>query len=98
MPASEWPSGAADSASLGSELADFFLSVRGLDHAGIASALSAHLLGRLATLDRHLTTIGESVPPGIKRWAVLQLVQQAPVEREDFDRETPATSGRGQSR
>ena len=90
VPTSTWPGGTIDSATLGSELADFFLSTRGLDHAGVASALSAHLLGRLAALDRHLTTIGESVPPGIKRWAVLQLVQQAPVEREDFDRETPA--------
>ena len=43
-----------------------------------------------AALDRHLTTIGESVRPGINRWAVLQLVQQAPAKREDFDKETPA--------
>lgn len=90
VPTSTWPGGAIDSATLGSELADFFLSARGLNHVGVASALSAHLLGRLATLDRHLITIGESVLPGIKRWAVLQLVQQAPVEREDFDRESPA--------
>jgi hypothetical protein len=89
MPAAAWPGGAADSASLGNELADFFLSVRGLDHAGAASALSAHLLGRLAALDRHLATIGENVLPGIKRWAVLQLVQQAPLEREDSDGEPP---------
>lgn len=90
VPTSTWPGPAIDSATLRSELADFFLSTRGLDHAGVALALSAHLLARLATLDRHLATIGQSVPPGIKRWAVLQLVQQAPVEREDFDRETPA--------
>jgi len=88
MPASEWPSGAADSASLGSELADFFLSVRGLDHAGIASALSAHLLGRLATLDRDLTTIGESVLLGIKRWAVLQNTMSERRRREDRVEET----------
>lgn len=89
-PTSTWPSGTIDSATLGSELADFFLSTRGLNHVGVASALSAHLLGRLAALDRHLTTIGKSVLTGIKRWAVLQLVQQAPVEREDFDREPSA--------
>jgi hypothetical protein len=92
LPASTWPGGGAvDSAALGGELADFFLSVRGLDHAGVASALSAHLLGRLAALDRHLTTIGEKIPvaPGIRRCAVLQLVQQLPVEPEDFDKETP---------
>ena len=90
VPTSTWPGGATDSATLGRKLADFFLSARGLDHAGVASALSAHLLGRLTALDRHLATIGESVLPGIKRCAVLQLVQQAPVEREDFDREPPA--------
>jgi hypothetical protein len=90
LPTSTWPGGTIDSATLGSELADFFLSTRGLDHAGVASALSAHLLGRLAALDRNLTMIGESVPPGIKRWAVLQLVQQAPVDREDADKEPPA--------
>ena len=80
VPTSTWPGGTIDSATLGSELADFFLRTQGLDHAGVASALSAHLLGRLAAIDRHLTTIGESVPPGIKRWAVLQLLQQAPVK------------------
>jgi hypothetical protein len=90
VPASTWSGGAIDSATLGSELADFFLSTRGLDHAGVASALSAHLLGRLAALDRHLTTIGESILPGMNRWAVLQLVQQAPVDREDADREPSA--------
>lgn len=88
-PSSTWPSGWIDSASLGRELADFFLSARGLDHAGVAAALSDHLLARLATLDRHLTTIGESVPPSITRWAVLQLVQQAPTDREDFDKDPP---------
>jgi hypothetical protein len=90
VPASTWPGGAIDSATLGNELADFFLSVRGLNHAGVASALSAHLLGRLAALDRHLTMIGESILPGIKRWAVLQLVQQAPADREDADKEPSA--------
>jgi hypothetical protein len=90
MPAPTWPGGGIDSGTLGNELANFFLSTRGLDHAGVASALSAHLLGRLAALDRHLTTIGESVRPGINRWAVLQLVQQAPAKREDLDKETPA--------
>jgi hypothetical protein len=90
VPTSTWPGAGIDTATLGNELADFFLSARGLDHAGVASALSAHLLGRLAALDRHLTTIGESVLPGIKRWAVLQIVQQAPLEREDADREPSA--------
>jgi hypothetical protein len=90
MPTPTWPGDAIDSATLGRKLADFFLSARGLDHAGVAPALSAHLLGRLAALDRHLATIGESVPPDIKRWAVLQLVQQVPVEPEDFDWEPPA--------
>jgi hypothetical protein len=89
-PESAWPGGAIDSATLGGELADFFLSARGLDHAAVAAALSAHLLGRLAALDRHLATIGKSIPPGIKRWAVLQLVQQVPSDREDADRESPA--------
>ena len=90
VPASMWPHGAIDSAALGEELADFFLHTRGLDHVGVASALSAHLLGRLAALDHHLDRIGESVPPGIKRWAVLQLVQQLPVDREDAERKPPA--------
>ncbi len=88
-PAGTWPGGSISSQGLGNDLADFFLEARGLDHAGIASALSSHLLGRLATLERHLATIGASVPPGINRYAVLQLVQQAPVEREDFDKEMP---------
>ncbi len=88
-PSSTWPGGGIDSATLGRELADFFLSARGLDHTGVASALSDHLLARLATLDSHLTTIGESVPPGIKRWAVLQLVQQAPPDRAAFDSDPP---------
>jgi hypothetical protein len=84
-----WPGGGIDSATLGRELADFFLSTRGLDHAGAASALSDHLLARLETLDHHLATIGESIPPGINRWGVLQLVQQAPTDPEDFDKEPP---------
>jgi len=87
---STWPGGAMDSATLGRELSDFFLAARGLDHAGVAAALSDHLLGRLAALERDLSTIAGSVPPGIKRWAVLQLVQQAPLQREDFDKEPPA--------
>lgn len=89
-PNSTWPGDAIDSATLARELADFFLSARGLDHTGVAAALSEHLLARLAILARHLTTIGESVPPGIKRWAVLQLVQQVPLGREDFDKDPPA--------
>jgi hypothetical protein len=88
-PSSTWPGDAIDSATLARELADFFLSVRGLDHIGVAAALSDHLVARLTTLDRHLTIIGKSVPPGIKRWAVLQLVQQAPFAREDFANDPP---------
>jgi hypothetical protein len=88
-PEPSWPGNAVDSASLGADLADFFLADRGLDHSGVALALSDHLVGRLAVLDRHLTTIGDSIPPGINRWATLRLVQLAPREREDFDKETP---------
>ena len=89
VPTSMWPCDAMNSSDLGRELADFFLSARGLDHAGIASALSAHLLGRLVALERDLTTIAESIPPGIERWAALQLVQQAPIDHEDAGREPP---------
>ena len=88
-PKSALPGGGVDSATLARELSDFFLSARGLDHAGVATALSDHLLARLATLDRDLTTIGENVPPGINRRAVLQLVQQLPTDREDFDKDLP---------
>jgi hypothetical protein len=75
---------------LANELANFFLSTRGLDHAGVASALSAHLLARLAVLEGHLNTIGQSVPPGLNSWAVLQLIQQAPIDSEDTNRLPPA--------
>lgn len=66
-----------------------FLADRGLDHGGATTALSDHLAGRLAALDRHLTTIGDSIPPGINRWATLRLVQLAPLEQEDADKGTP---------
>lgn len=88
-PESRWP-GNFDSASLGADLANLFLADRGLDHGGVAAALSDHLVGRLAALDRHLTTIGDSIPPRTNRWATLRLVQLAPLEREDADKETPA--------
>lgn len=88
-PECAWPGGAADSASLGRDLADFFLRNRGLDHASASRALSGHLLARLDTLDHHLATIGENVPPGLSRPRVLQLVQQLPTDPEDFDKPAP---------
>ncbi|WP_315093224.1 hypothetical protein [uncultured Cellulomonas sp.] len=90
MPVTTWPGGAMDSADLARELADFFLTSRGLDHVGVAVALSDHLLARLGDLDRDLVKVAESIPPGINRRAVLQLVQQAPVDREDYDKDPPA--------
>jgi hypothetical protein len=36
-----------------------------------------------------LDVIGKSTPPGVTRWATLRLVQQAPVEHEDFDADPP---------
>lgn len=72
------------------ELADHFLADLRLDHGQIAAALSDHLLARLKVLDRHLTTIGESIPPLVNREVTLRLVQQAPRDRENFETPTPA--------
>jgi hypothetical protein len=71
-------------------IADRLLDDLELDHQGIAIALSDHLLARLAALDRHLTIIEESIPPRVSRSVTLRLVQFAPRELEDFDKETPA--------
>ncbi len=79
----------ATSSGLARDLANYFLQARGLDHVGIADALAEHLEGRLASLDRDLTTVSLNGPFPLKRWAVLQLVQQAPTQREDFDKEPP---------
>jgi hypothetical protein len=81
--------GAFHTGSLAGQIADRLLVDLALDHGGIANALSDHLLARLAAVDRHLTTIGESTPPGVNRSATLRLVQLAPREREDFDAEPP---------
>lgn len=76
-----------NSSSIRRRLADRVLSDLELDHAGIAAVLSDHLVARLAQLDQDLTTIAESNPLPITRWATLRLVQQAPTELEDFDAE-----------
>jgi hypothetical protein len=83
------PGGSFASATLQNHVADRLLADLQLDHGRIAIALSEHLLARLAALDRDLTTIGEHIPPGVNRWATLRLVQQAPVEREEFDADLP---------
>lgn len=87
-PAFSWHGMGSDTESLGRAVANHLLERRGLDHAKVAKALSQHLEGRLRALDRDLDRIGQQ-PPGIKRWAVLQLVQQAPKDRADYDRDPP---------
>lgn len=81
--------GFTTSSGLARDLADYFLRARGLDHTGIADALSDHLEGRLKSLDRNLSTIASNGPLPLRRWAVLQLVQQVPTERGDFDKDPP---------
>jgi hypothetical protein len=88
-PESSWPGNSFDTTTLARRVADRLLEELELDHRGIAEALSDHLMARLAALVRDLDEIGESVPPGITRWATLKLVQQAPREREDFDADMP---------
>ena len=88
-PESSWRGGSFDSATLGRHVADRLLADLRLDHGRIAVVLSEHLLARLAALDRHLNTVGESIPPHVNRWATLRLVQQAPRDREDFDADLP---------
>lgn len=88
-PESSWPGNSFDTTTLARHVADRLLEELELDHRGIAEALSDHLMARLAALVRDLDEIGESVPPGITRWATLRLVQQAPSEREDFDADMP---------
>jgi hypothetical protein len=88
-PESSWPGNSFDTTTLARRVADRLLEELELDHRGIAEALSDHLMARLAALVRDLDEIGESVPPGITRWATLRLVQQAPREREDFDADMP---------
>jgi hypothetical protein len=88
-PDPSWPGNSFDTTTLARRVADRLLEELELDHRGIAEALSDHLMARLAALVRDLDEIGESVPPGITRWATLRLVQQAPREREDFDADMP---------
>jgi hypothetical protein len=88
-PESSWPGNSFDTTTLARRVADRLLEELELDHRGIAEALSDHLMARLAALVRDLDEIGESVPPGITRWATLRLVQQAPREREEFDADMP---------
>lgn len=88
LPRPSWNGIGADSESLGRAVSDHLLERRGLDHMKVAVALSQHLQGRLRALDLDLDRIGQQ-PPGITRWAVLQLVQQAPKNLADFGREPP---------
>jgi hypothetical protein len=88
-PESSWPGNSFDTTTLARRVADRLLEELELDHRGIAEALSDHLKARLAAPVRDLDEIGESIPPGITRWATLRLVQQAPRERDDFDANMP---------
>jgi hypothetical protein len=87
-PPESWPGG-FDTVELAGRIADHLLAELELDHAGIAVALSDHLLARLAVLEGHLTTIGETIPPRVNRAITLRLVQLAPREREDFEAAPP---------
>lgn len=78
-----------DTASLGSLVADHLTAELNLDHAGIAAALSDHLVGRLTAVLLNLETIGENIPPVTNRAVALRLVQLAPRDGEDWDAPPP---------
>ena len=88
LPDASWPGNSFDTSTLAVHLADRLLNQLQLDHRGVAEALSGHLRARLGVLNRDLEEIRNSGPQ-IEKWAVLQLVQQAPRELEDFDADAP---------
>jgi hypothetical protein len=67
---------------LGVMVADRLLKQMDLDHAHIASALSAHLTARLSALDDHLDEITGFIAPPSTRTIMLRLVQLAPDDPE----------------